>query len=37
MSEKKVYFNKPQCLIQLIGASTTVIVAGRFTGASIRF
>lgn len=32
MSEKKVYFNKPQRLTQLIGANTTVIVAGRRTG-----
>lgn len=32
-SEKKqVYFNKPQRLTQLIGANTTVIVAGRRTG-----
>ncbi|MDE6272900.1 MAG: hypothetical protein K2M31_07830 [Muribaculaceae bacterium] len=29
---KKVYFNKPQRLTQLIGANTTVIVAGRRTG-----
>lgn len=28
----KVYFNKPQRLTQLIGANTTVIVAGRRTG-----
>ena len=32
MAEKKVYFNKPQRLTQLIGANTTVIVAGRRTG-----
>ena len=32
MAEKKVYFNKPQRLTQLIGANTTVIVAGRCTG-----
>ncbi len=32
MSEKRVYFNKPQPLTQLIGANTTVIVAGRRTG-----
>ena len=32
MTEKKVYFNKPQRLTQLIGANTTVIVAGRRTG-----
>lgn len=32
MNEKKVYFNKPQRLTQLIGAITTVIVAGRRTG-----
>lgn len=32
MSEKKVYFNKPQRLTQLIGANTTVIVARRRTG-----
>lgn len=31
-TEKKVYFNKPQRLTQLIGANTTVIVAGRRTG-----
>lgn len=30
--EKKVYFNPPQRLTQLIGANTTVIVAGRRTG-----
>ena len=29
---KKIYFNKPQRLTQLIGANTTVIVAGRRTG-----
>ena len=29
---KPVYFNKPQRLAQLIGANTTVIVAGRRTG-----
>lgn len=29
---KKVYFNDPQRLTQLIGARTTVIVAGRRTG-----
>ncbi len=28
----KVYFNEPQRLVQLIGANTTVIVAGRRTG-----
>ncbi len=32
MAEKKVYFNKPQRLTQLIGANTIVIVAGRRTG-----
>ncbi len=32
MSEKRVCFNKPQRLTQLIGANTTVIVAGRRTG-----
>lgn len=32
MAKKKVYFNKPQRLTQLIGANTTVIVAGRRTG-----
>ena len=32
MSDNKVYFNKPQRLTQLIGANTTVIVAGRRTG-----
>ncbi|MBD5505628.1 MAG: hypothetical protein HDR09_18280 [Lachnospiraceae bacterium] len=30
--KKQVYFNKPQRLTQLIGANTTVIVAGRRTG-----
>ena len=30
--EHKVYFNTPQRLTQLIGASTTVIVGGRRTG-----
>ena len=30
--KKKIYFNKPQRLTQLIGANTTVIVAGRRTG-----
>ena len=29
---KEIYFNKPQRLTQLIGANTTVIVAGRRTG-----
>lgn len=29
---KKIYFNRPQRLTQLIGANTTVIVAGRRTG-----
>ena len=33
MAEKKVYFNKPQRLTQLIGVNTTVIV-GRRTGKS---
>ena len=32
MSQQKVYFNRPQRLTQLIGANTTVIVAGRRTG-----
>ena len=32
MAQKKVYFNKPQRLTQLIGANTTVVVAGRRTG-----
>lgn len=31
-TQKPVYFNKPQRLTQLIGANTTVIVAGRRTG-----
>lgn len=31
-SPKLVYFNEPQRLTQLIGANTTVIVAGRRTG-----
>lgn len=31
-AQKQVYFNKPQRLTQLIGANTTVIVAGRRTG-----
>ena len=31
-TENRVYFNKPQRLTQLIGANTTVIVAGRRTG-----
>ena len=33
--EKKpheVYFNRPQLLTQLVGANTSVIVAGRRTG-----
>ena len=30
--QKKIYFNKPQRLTQLIAANTTVIVAGRRTG-----
>ncbi len=30
--KKEIYFNKPQRLTQLIGAKTTVIVAGRRTG-----
>ena len=29
---KQIYFNRPQRLTQLIGANTTVIVAGRRTG-----
>ena len=29
---KRVYFNKPRRLTQLIGANTTVIVTGRHTG-----
>ena len=32
MSKKEVYFNTPQRLTQLVGANTTVIVAGRRTG-----
>ena len=32
MADKRVYFNKTQRLTQLIGANTTVIVAGRRTG-----
>lgn len=32
MAAKTVYFNRPQRLTQLIGANTTVIVAGRRTG-----
>ena len=32
MSKKDVYFNTPQRLTQLVGANTTVIVAGRRTG-----
>ena len=32
MADNKVYFNRPQRLTQLIGANTTVIVAGRRTG-----
>ena len=31
-SQNRVYFNRPQRLTQLIGANTTVIVAGRRTG-----
>jgi hypothetical protein len=31
-ADKRVYFNNPQRLTQLIGANTTVIVAGRRTG-----
>lgn len=31
-ADKKIYFNRPQRLTQLIGANTTVIVAGRRTG-----
>jgi hypothetical protein len=31
-NDKSVYFNTPQRLTQLIGANTTVIVAGRRTG-----
>jgi len=30
--KKEIYFNTPQRLTQLIGANTTVIVAGRRTG-----
>ena len=30
--KKEIYFNKPQRLTQLIGANTSVIVAGRRTG-----
>ena len=30
--KKQIYFNTPQRLTQLIGANTTVIVAGRRTG-----
>lgn len=30
--KKRIYFNKPQRLTQLIGANTTIIVAGRRTG-----
>lgn len=32
MEEKKIYFNNPQRLTQLIAANTSVIVAGRRTG-----
>ena len=32
MNKNQVYFNNPQRLTQLIGANTTVIVAGRRTG-----
>ncbi len=32
MADNKVYFNKSQRLTQLIGANTTIIVAGRRTG-----
>lgn len=32
MAKNEVYFNNPQRLTQLIGANTTVIVAGRRTG-----
>ena len=32
MTEKRIYFNNPQRLTQLIGANTSVIVAGRRTG-----
>lgn len=31
-ANKEIYFNKPQRLVQLIGANTTVVVAGRRTG-----
>ena len=31
-NQKRIYFNTPQRLTQLIGANTTVIVAGRRTG-----
>ena len=31
-AENEIYFNKPQRLVQLIGANTTVVVAGRRTG-----
>ncbi|MCH5234764.1 MAG: hypothetical protein J1E16_05670 [Muribaculaceae bacterium] len=31
-TDKQIYFNKPQQLTQLIGANTSVIVAGRRTG-----
>ncbi|MBQ2838379.1 MAG: hypothetical protein IJE73_01880 [Muribaculaceae bacterium] len=31
-ADKKIYFNTPQRLTQLIGANTSVIVAGRRTG-----
>lgn len=31
-ADKKIYFNRPQRLTQLIGANNTVIVAGRRTG-----
>jgi len=36
LHSKKVYFNKPQRLTQLISANTTVIVAGRRTGKTDR-
>lgn len=29
---KEMYFNRPQLITQLIGANTTVVVAGRRTG-----
>ena len=32
LSDKRIYFNDPQRLTQLIAANTTVIVAGRRTG-----